>query len=121
MAVEAPVERVAARAFRIPTDALEADGTISWDATTLVLTEMSGGGQTGLGYTYASTTARKAVTEVLGEIGAPVGYGMVEFRLGEFTALGEHAGDAHDSQPIVPDQSFRLCRCALNNIARSGV
>jgi L-alanine-DL-glutamate epimerase-like enolase superfamily enzyme len=68
MAAEAPVKRLVARAFRIPTDAPEADGTISWDATTLILIEVSGGGKTGLGYTYASTAAREAVTEVLAEI-----------------------------------------------------
>jgi L-alanine-DL-glutamate epimerase-like enolase superfamily enzyme len=65
---EAPVERVAARAFRIPTDAPEADGTFAWDATTLVLIQVSGGGKTGLGYTYSSAAAREIVTEVLAGI-----------------------------------------------------
>jgi L-alanine-DL-glutamate epimerase-like enolase superfamily enzyme len=65
---EAPVERVASRAFRIPTDAPEADGTITWNTTTLVLVEVSGGGQTGSGYTYASAAAREVVAEVLAGI-----------------------------------------------------
>ena len=67
-ASEAPVERVESRAFRIPTDAPEADGTITWNATTLVLVEVSGGGKTGIGYTYASSAAREIVTGVLAEI-----------------------------------------------------
>ena len=36
-----------ARSFRIPTDAPEADGTIAWDATTLVLVEVEAGGDDG--------------------------------------------------------------------------
>src|SRR3954471_14175903 len=49
----APIERVLASAFRVPTDAPESDGTFEWDATTLVLTEVSAGAHTGLGYSYA--------------------------------------------------------------------
>ncbi|MBO0734726.1 MAG: mandelate racemase [Methylocapsa sp.] len=64
-ASEAAVERVTTRAFRIPTDAPESDGTLEWDATILVLAEVSGGGQTGLGYTYASAAAREVITEAL--------------------------------------------------------
>lgn len=56
MNVQAPVEWVHARAFKIPTDKPEADGTIAWDATTLVLVEVSGGGMSGLGYTYSGAS-----------------------------------------------------------------
>ena len=59
------VERVAARAFRIPTDAPEADGTLAWHATTLVVAEVSAGGMTGLGYTYAGTAAAGLISDVL--------------------------------------------------------
>ena len=38
----------------IPTDAPEADGTFRWDSTTLVVSEIRAGGQTGLGYTYGN-------------------------------------------------------------------
>ena len=44
------IEGVRAQAFEIPTDKPEADGTIAWDSTTLVLVEVSGGGETGVGY-----------------------------------------------------------------------
>lgn len=56
MKVQAPIERVYARAFKIPTDKPEADGTISWDATTLVLVEVSSGGIIGIGYTYSGAS-----------------------------------------------------------------
>ncbi len=42
-----------ANAYTVPTDAPEADGTFRWDRTTLVVAEVEGGGETGLGYTYA--------------------------------------------------------------------
>jgi len=56
---EAPVERVSAAAYEIPTDAPEADGTLAWDSTTLVVVEIAAAGKIGLGYTYsdASITA----------------------------------------------------------------
>jgi len=56
------VEGLRAWAFRIPTDKPEADGTISWNATTLVLVEIAGGGQTGTGYTYSSSATVKLIT-----------------------------------------------------------
>ena len=52
----AGVDRIGARAYRIPTDAPEADGTFAWDSTTLVLVEIEAGGRTGLGYSYSSTS-----------------------------------------------------------------
>jgi L-alanine-DL-glutamate epimerase-like enolase superfamily enzyme len=59
------VEQLVARAFTIPTDAPEADGTFSWDATTVVLVEARAGGQTGLGYSYAAGAAAAFVSELL--------------------------------------------------------
>jgi L-alanine-DL-glutamate epimerase-like enolase superfamily enzyme len=50
---KAPLRRISAAAYEIPTDALEADGTLEWDRTVLVVIEIEAGGQTGLGYTYA--------------------------------------------------------------------
>jgi L-alanine-DL-glutamate epimerase-like enolase superfamily enzyme len=48
-----PIEQVRVGAFQIPTDFPESDGTLEWDATTLVVVEVAAGGETGLGYTYA--------------------------------------------------------------------
>lgn len=47
MIAEAPVTRVAARAYTIPTDRPEADGTFAWDHTTIVIAEAEAGGATG--------------------------------------------------------------------------
>jgi L-alanine-DL-glutamate epimerase-like enolase superfamily enzyme len=60
------IERVSVRVFRIPTDEPEADGTISWDSTTLVLVEATAGGTVGLGYSYASSAAATLIAERLG-------------------------------------------------------
>lgn len=51
------IESVTASAFRIPTETPEADGTLAWDSTTLVVAEVSAAGETGLGFTYADKSA----------------------------------------------------------------
>jgi L-alanine-DL-glutamate epimerase-like enolase superfamily enzyme len=61
----AKVERVRASAYRIPTDFPEADGTLEWSDTTLVVVEITALGTTGLGYTYASAAAAFAIVELL--------------------------------------------------------
>jgi L-alanine-DL-glutamate epimerase-like enolase superfamily enzyme len=53
----APIQHVAASAFRVPTDAPESDGTFEWDATTLVLAEVTAASRTGIGYSYADAAA----------------------------------------------------------------
>jgi L-alanine-DL-glutamate epimerase-like enolase superfamily enzyme len=53
------------RVFTVPTDAPEADGTLRWDSTTMVLVEVSAGGKKGVGYTYASKAAADVVEEKL--------------------------------------------------------
>ncbi len=53
----APVERLEAAAYTIPTDAPESDGTLSWDSTTLVVVRAHAGGRVGTGYTYAGPAA----------------------------------------------------------------
>nr|WP_298113729.1 enolase C-terminal domain-like protein [uncultured Pseudomonas sp.] len=53
---QAPVDELRVSAYRVPTDAPEADGTLRWEATTLVLVELTGGGHSGLGYTYADAS-----------------------------------------------------------------
>jgi len=68
MRVQAQIERVYARAFKIPTDKPEADGTISWDATTLVLVEISGGGTSGIGYTYSDASIVELIKSELAEV-----------------------------------------------------
>jgi L-alanine-DL-glutamate epimerase-like enolase superfamily enzyme len=56
MTAGVPIDSMRAQAFEIPTDKPEADGTIAWNSTTLVLVEISGGGETGIGYTYSGAS-----------------------------------------------------------------
>jgi L-alanine-DL-glutamate epimerase-like enolase superfamily enzyme len=65
VAASAPIQRLRARSFTVPTDQPEADGTLSWDSTTLVLAEASAGGQSGIGYSYTAGAAAAVVTELL--------------------------------------------------------
>lgn len=61
-----PIQSVGVRAYRIPTDqSEESDGTLEWNATTLVYVEIAAGGTTGIGYTYASSAAARVVHEML--------------------------------------------------------
>lgn len=65
---EVPVERVEVGAYTIPTDAPEADGTIAWDSTTLVLVRTYAGGVRGIGYSYADRSAADLVAAKLGPL-----------------------------------------------------
>lgn len=62
------VTRLRARAETIPTDAPEADGTLAWDSTTIVLVEAEAGGCTGLGWTYAPAAAATVVEDQLAPV-----------------------------------------------------
>ncbi|MFO1039670.1 MAG: enolase C-terminal domain-like protein [Geminicoccaceae bacterium] len=62
------VEAVRSRAYTIPTDAPEADGTIQWDATTLMVVEVDAGGRTGLGYTYNEAATAQLVNGKLAKV-----------------------------------------------------
>jgi L-alanine-DL-glutamate epimerase-like enolase superfamily enzyme len=55
------VDGVTATAYEIPTDRPEADGTLAWSSTTLVVAHVTGGGRTGLGYTYGSGACRPLI------------------------------------------------------------
>lgn len=47
------VDQVSAAAYEIPTSQPEADGTLAWTSTTLIVARVAGGGRQGIGYTYA--------------------------------------------------------------------
>ena len=53
------------RAYRIPTDVPEADGTFEWNSTTMVVVQIQAGGATGIGYTYAHATAATVAQELI--------------------------------------------------------
>src|SRR5205823_14030617 len=67
----ATVTQLAAAAYLIPTDAPEADGTLTWDATTMVLATARAGGAEGIGWSYAAAAARNVITDALA--GAVIG------------------------------------------------
>lgn len=52
-------------AYIIPTATPESDGTLEWEHTTLILTEIHGDGQTGIGYTYGDTAIAHVIHKML--------------------------------------------------------
>jgi L-alanine-DL-glutamate epimerase-like enolase superfamily enzyme len=94
MSVE--IKEVTAAAYVIPTDAPEADGTLAWDKTTMVLVTARAGGEEGIGWSYADASAATVVTGMLA--------GVVQGR------------DAFD----VPGANEAMAR-AVRNIGRPGV
>lgn len=54
---EATIDALDVRAYTIPTDAHESDGTFEWDDTTIVVVHVSAGGVKGVGYSYADPAA----------------------------------------------------------------
>jgi len=63
--IDARVESVAVSVYVVPTDAPEADGTLSWDRTTLVLAEVRSGAVTGVGWTYGSAACAPVIRDTL--------------------------------------------------------
>ena len=64
-AADPRVDGVDVAVYRVPTDRPEADGTLSWDATTAVVVRARGGGCSGLGWTYADAAAAEVVRGLL--------------------------------------------------------
>ncbi|WP_246795036.1 enolase C-terminal domain-like protein [Burkholderia perseverans] len=87
---------VRARVCRVPTERPEADGTLEWNETTIVIVELDAGPVTGLGYTYADAGAAALIAATL----APL-------------LRGRHACD-------IPAAVAALWR-AVRNIGRAGI
>lgn len=68
MAPAARLGRPRARAYKIPTDSPEADGTLRWDSTTLVVVELDAGAARGIGYTYADASLVMLINAKLADI-----------------------------------------------------
>ena len=69
VAVDVPtVTGVDAAVFTVPTDAPEADGTLAWNATTMVLVTVHAGNERGIGWTYGAAAARCVVTDQLAPV-----------------------------------------------------
>jgi L-alanine-DL-glutamate epimerase-like enolase superfamily enzyme len=70
------VDGVTAAVYEIPTDRPEADGTLAWSSTTLVVARATGGGRAGLGYTYGAGACKPLIE---GELAAAVtGHGVLD-------------------------------------------
>ncbi|HVB05296.1 MAG TPA: enolase C-terminal domain-like protein [Acidimicrobiales bacterium] len=67
-AAQAPVSALDCRAYRVPTDQPEADGTLAWTSTVAVVVEVSAAGAVGTGWTYASAACRTLIEEELAEV-----------------------------------------------------
>jgi L-alanine-DL-glutamate epimerase-like enolase superfamily enzyme len=65
MRTEVPISAISVGAYTVPTATPESDGTLAWNATTLVLVEAKAGNSTGIGYSYADTATARLVDEVL--------------------------------------------------------
>lgn len=68
----APVESVIVTAYKVPTDGpdgCEADGTLTWQDTTLVVVEVRAAGEVGLGYTYGDiAVAHFIMSKLVGRV-----------------------------------------------------
>jgi hypothetical protein len=68
MRADTPITLVHAAAFRVPTDGPEADGTLAWDSTVIVVVNAEAGGMSGLGYTYGATEGASLINATLAPI-----------------------------------------------------
>jgi L-alanine-DL-glutamate epimerase-like enolase superfamily enzyme len=92
----ATVERVEARAFTVPTDRPESDGTLEWDSTTVVVVELEAGGERGLGYTYSHAAAAAVIDSVLASL-------------------------VEGADPMAPPPAWATMRRAVRNIGGQGI
>ncbi len=67
MSPEVRIGSVRAQAYTIPTDRPEADGTIAWNSTTLVVVHVTGGNRVGLGYTYSGASITGLIEGLLAQ------------------------------------------------------
>jgi L-alanine-DL-glutamate epimerase-like enolase superfamily enzyme len=92
----APVQEIEVAAYTIPTDAPEADGTLSWDSTTIVVVHARAADEWGLGYTYADVSTAK----------------LIESKL---------AGVVRDADAMSPEAAWKAMVGAIRNLGRPGI
>jgi L-alanine-DL-glutamate epimerase-like enolase superfamily enzyme len=80
----------------VPTDAPEADGTLSWSETTIIVVEAHAEGERGVGYTYSDAAAGALIEDKL-------------------------AGVVEDADPLSPPAAWSAMRGALRNAGRPGL
>ncbi|MFL5798107.1 MAG: enolase C-terminal domain-like protein [Actinomycetota bacterium] len=62
------VERLDVAVFEFPLEEPEADGTLTWDSTTIVVVEAGAGDAVGVGYTYGSRACAAVIEEKLRDV-----------------------------------------------------
>jgi L-alanine-DL-glutamate epimerase-like enolase superfamily enzyme len=62
------LERLDVAAYKVPTDFPEADGTYTWDSTTIVIVHAYAGNKHGIGYTYADTSTATLIKNMLANV-----------------------------------------------------
>jgi L-alanine-DL-glutamate epimerase-like enolase superfamily enzyme len=60
-----PVDDLGVSVYTVPTDSPEADGTLSWRSTTLVLVRARAGDFEGIGWTYGPAACARLITDLL--------------------------------------------------------
>ncbi len=66
--IDPAIDSIDVSVYTVPTDAPEADGTIAWDSTTMVLVRINSGAVTGMGWTYGAPACGQVVSSVLSPI-----------------------------------------------------
>jgi L-alanine-DL-glutamate epimerase-like enolase superfamily enzyme len=61
------VREIATAVYVIPTETPEADGTLTWEKTTMVVVSVRAGAAKGIGWTYAAAAAQSVITDVLAD------------------------------------------------------
>jgi L-alanine-DL-glutamate epimerase-like enolase superfamily enzyme len=67
-ALNATVDAIEVAVYTIPTDAPEADGTLTWDSTTMVLVEIRSGDTRGTGWTYGPPACARVISDQLADV-----------------------------------------------------
>jgi L-alanine-DL-glutamate epimerase-like enolase superfamily enzyme len=102
------VEELGVSAYRVPTDAPEADGTFTWHETTLVLVEACSDGIVGTGWTYGAAACAAVVEELLRPV--VVGRGPLDVN-GAWAAMVAALRNA--GRPGVAGMALSAADCAL--------
>lgn len=67
-ALDATVDAIEVAVYTIPTDAPEADGTLAWGSTTMVLVEARSGDTRGTGWTYGPPACARVIIDQLADV-----------------------------------------------------
>ncbi|MDQ3886663.1 MAG: mandelate racemase [Actinomycetota bacterium] len=67
-ALDATVDAIDVSVYTVPTDGPEADGTLTWDRTTMVLVEVRSGDAHGTGWTYGPPACAPVVSDQLADV-----------------------------------------------------